>query len=173
MNCANCQSPTTNPKFCSRSCSTAYNNSVSPKRKRSGKNNYTCIDCGATKSHAGERCLKCRKLNNRESWAAKTLTDIYGESGNSRFSDVGYVRVLARETYFEHHPKECLICGYSLHVEVCHIVGIAEFPRTATVAEVNKLSNLAGLCRNHHWELDNGYLDKRALRDSNPQSPDS
>ena len=52
----------------------------------------------------------------------------------------------------------CKICGYNKYVEVCHIKAIAEFEPLALIREVNSLSNLAYLCPNHHWELDNGLL---------------
>jgi hypothetical protein len=43
---------------------------------------------------------------------------------------------------------------------VCHRRDVADFPDTATVREINALSNLVGLCPTHHWEFDNGCLDE-------------
>jgi hypothetical protein len=54
--------------------------------------------------------------------------------------------------------RECAVCKYSNHVEVCHKIGIANFPLTATLAEINVFTNLVFLCPNHHYELDNGLL---------------
>ena len=54
--------------------------------------------------------------------------------------------------------KQCKVCSYSAHVEVCHIKGISEFPKETLLSEVNNLDNLIYLCPNHHWELDNGLL---------------
>ncbi len=54
--------------------------------------------------------------------------------------------------------EECKVCGYSTHVEVCHIKGIADFTKESLLSEVNDLSNLVYLCPNHHWELDNGII---------------
>jgi hypothetical protein len=56
--------------------------------------------------------------------------------------------------------KQCAHCGYSLHVDTCHIKDVKDFPDTATVSEINSLDNLIYLCKNHHWEFDNGYLTK-------------
>ena len=55
-------------------------------------------------------------------------------------------------------PYKCEKCGYSLHIEVCHKIPVSDFPDNATVKEINDINNLIGLCENHHWELDNGYL---------------
>jgi len=60
-------------------------------------------------------------------------------------------------------PQKCLICGYEKHVEVCHIRGVMEFPDDTTVAEINSLKNLVGLCPNHHWEFDNDKLEEKVL----------
>lgn len=173
MRCQHCQVKTDNPKFCSRSCATSYNNSIKPKRKRSGNLFYNCSSCGKDIISKYQNCRECSKEENRESWLNKTLDEVYGPEGNSRFSQVGSVRILARKIYFKSMPSGCRVCGYNLHVEVCHIIPISEFPRSATVAEVNDLSNLVGLCRNHHWELDNGFISESAWRDSNSHLLDS
>lgn len=52
----------------------------------------------------------------------------------------------------------CSNCGYSLHVQLCHIKAVSLFPDTATLGEINDPSNIATLCPNCHWEYDNGYL---------------
>jgi hypothetical protein len=50
--------------------------------------------------------------------------------------------------------KKCEVCGYDKHVEACHVRALALFAEDALVREVNDLSNLKWLCRNHHWEHD-------------------
>jgi predicted restriction endonuclease len=52
----------------------------------------------------------------------------------------------------------CSNCGWSHHVQVCHIRAINSFPKDALVSEVNDLSNLMLLCPNCHWLFDNGKL---------------
>lgn len=44
-------------KFCSRSCSVAYNNAATPKRKPEG----ACRDCGVAISTQYARCVSCRE----------------------------------------------------------------------------------------------------------------
>lgn len=55
--------------------------------------------------------------------------------------------------------SSCKICNYSLHVEVCHIKAVKDFPDTATLNEINNPANLIGLCPNHHWEFDHNGLE--------------
>lgn len=55
--------------------------------------------------------------------------------------------------------RRCIVCGYLNHVEVCHLKAIASYPVDALVKDVNVLSNLVYLCPNHHWELDNNFLE--------------
>lgn len=62
----------------------------------------------------------------------------------------------ARKIYnLSNRPKECEICKYNLHYEVCHIKPVSEFPNEATIQEINAIENLKALCPNHHWEFDN------------------
>lgn len=48
-------------------------------------------------------------------------------------------------------------------VEICHINGVAGFPDTATIDEINSPSNLIALCPNCHWEFDNGLISREML----------
>lgn len=65
----------------------------------------------------------------------------------------------AEKVFFENNIKpKCAICGYENHVEVAHIKAVADFCDDTPIYEINALSNLIGLCPNHHWEYDNGLL---------------
>ena len=88
----------------------------------------------------------------------KTKGDLFNDSKNWQ-SARSSIQKIARKTYFKNakEPK-CAICGYSKHVEVAHIKAVSEFDDDATIKEINSLSNLIGLCPNHHWEYDNGIL---------------
>lgn len=69
----------------------------------------------------------------------------------------------ARKMYFDNNisPKcaKCAICGYTNHVEVAHIKAVSEFSNDTPIFTINSITNLIGLCPNHHWEYDNGILD--------------
>jgi predicted restriction endonuclease len=54
--------------------------------------------------------------------------------------------------------NQCAVCSYSLHVDTCHRKAINSFPDNALIQEINNAKNLIGLCKNHHWEFDHGYL---------------
>jgi 5-methylcytosine-specific restriction endonuclease McrA len=79
---------------------------------------------------------------------------------NSQYRLIG---IRARSIYkkFWENDTKCNICGYSRHIEVCHLKPIKDF--AVDDIEVNSLYNLIGLCRNCHWELDNNYLEKEEL----------
>lgn len=53
---------------------------------------------------------------------------------------------------------KCKVCGYNKHIEVAHVKAVSEFSDDTLISEINDISNLIGLCPNHHWEYDNGLL---------------
>jgi hypothetical protein len=60
-NCLNCNKITTNPKFCSTSCSAKLNNKLNPKRKKTSWSKGICKECQKeitfkTKSSKGHYC---------------------------------------------------------------------------------------------------------------------
>lgn len=113
--------------FCSKSCSTSYNNTL---------------------------CSKKDLLN-------RTLLE-YKEkhTKNKRYKASIYraIRDMARNWFKDLTKKPCENCGYDKHVELCHIKAISEFPLDSTISEINSKDNIIQLCRNCHWELDNGHL---------------
>lgn len=66
----------------------------------------------------------------------------------------------------------CAYCGYSLHVELCHIKPISSFPDSALLSEVNSRKNNIQLCRNCHWELDNSILKIKFNKEGFPEFED-
>jgi hypothetical protein len=84
----------------------------------------------------------------------RTLGDLRGSYGTLAFH--AKVRGYARAAY--KGEMVCAACGYSLHVDICHIVAVADWPPTATVREVNAEDNLVALDKRCHWEFDHGYL---------------
>ena len=77
---------------------------------------------------------------------------------------------MARKNYqASDRPKQCKVCGYEKHYEVCHLRSITEFPDDALVSEINHVSNLEALCPTHHWELDKGLLSKETLKTKFPE----
>lgn len=151
--CLNCQAGT-RTKFCSRSCSTSYNNRLKPKRK---KRELRCQICDLPISR-GKYHKICFVDRFSLDYSVVTLEDSQERLG-SRNSYITRVRQHARSVAMRAGKLDtCFICGYSLFVECCHIKPVSGFSLSTTLSEVNHESNLIGLCPNHHWELDNGLL---------------
>ena len=154
IECLNCGTPTKNDRFCCRSCAASYANKARPKRKKMG----SCIICGAVISTRHKLCKNCRQ-ERFSRFGQYTLAELATKAGsrNSYKSSLGeHAHSIAKK---QGKLENCATCGYSIHVECCHIKGIAEFPPETLISVVNDPNNLIGLCRNHHWELDHGLLE--------------
>lgn len=152
--CLNCGTKTHNKKFCSRSCSATYNNTLAPKRALEG----SCRSCDTPISSGRTYCTNCYTID----WSKVTKDQMLGRRAYQKHSRI---RDLARKAYSKlGRPKSCHICEYKAHIEVCHIKGIGLFPSTAYITEINHPSNLIGLCPNCHWELDHGLLEISDLK---------
>lgn len=91
-----------------------------------------------------EHITKGELFQNRSNWQSARST----------------IRKLAQDKYQKlGNNNQCVVCGYSNHVEVAHIKAVSEFSDNSTIEEINSIDNLVGLCPNHHWEYDNGLLD--------------
>jgi hypothetical protein len=162
MKCLNCQEETENPKFCCRSCSATYTNKTSPKRIRT----RLCAVDGCdhlVKDHRSYFCEEHFYLSIGER-KQKVMNSTIGEYRDRiKNSSVNYhasslhsgIRGLARLWFKDLTNQPCCHCGYSLHVELCHIKAISSFPDEALVSEVNSKDNIVQLCPNCHWEFDN------------------
>jgi hypothetical protein len=147
--CQNCGYATDNPKFCSKSCSAKFNNARNPKKKRTN----TCITCGDLILTRLNECGKCRHEGSIQN---KPLS--YFETGKYKGSNkYGLIRFWARKSA-ENITNTCFNCGYSKHVEVCHIKAISDHSKETKVSFVNRIENLVKLCPNCHWEFDNGLI---------------
>lgn len=155
-NCKFCGKPTKNKKYCSQSCSAKAHNSPQG----------ICSLCGTSIPKANKYCEDCRSEGmrlstlKRSDWIyTTTIRDILQRNNGQRANNYRQIRDHARQVYSQNNPKCCKICGYELHYDVCHIKSIKDFDLDTTIDIVNAPENLIGLCKNHHWELDNGYLN--------------
>jgi len=161
MNCPNCQKETSNPKFCSRSCAASFTNRLSPKRKLTKK----CSKCdNIVRNYRSKLCenhFQEKKLASNEEYKNRTMG--YYRSKEClkelhKSSIHAHVRGLCR-VWLKHLTKEsCKNCGYSKHVELCHIKPLASFTDDSLLKDVNSKDNVIPLCRNCHWEFDRGLL---------------
>lgn len=138
-------------KFCSRSCSTSYNNKISIKRV---KKIYYCQNCSKECRYKRKYCSKDCQFHKR----LHTIGDIrkkYKVAASNMYSQI---RGKARKIAMLHGYNFCVNCGYNKHVEICHIKSISSFDDAELLEDINHISNLVSLCRNCHWEHDNGLF---------------
>jgi len=72
------------------------------------------------------------------------------------------IRRKLKENAFSAYGEKCQVCGYTLSVDVHHLV-----PRSQNGTD--KLENIAVLCPNHHREYHIGLLTKEIIRDIRKQ----
>lgn len=149
--CPVCGKETRNPRFCSRSCAAQQNNRLVPRRKPEG----SCFICKKAVPRRNRYCLEHRPQKKLDrSLPIGRIAD------RSDHPACRYARLRqdARRQYLVARAHRCSRCGYDKHIEVCHKRPLSSFPLEATIAEVNDLANLVGLCPNCHWEFDHGLL---------------
>ncbi len=146
MQCFTCGTETSNPKFCSRSCAAKTTNRTNPKRMPQ----HHCTSCGTSVSSQYRKCLTCRSIK---------ADPVLSKSVNSNQGNSPAVREQARKLYIASgRPMSCLLCGYSLHVDVCHVKDIRDHDDGTPFSVINQEANLIALCKNHHWEFDHDVL---------------
>ncbi len=93
---------------------------------------------------------KYNKINN----SFKSLLTLIDNKllGNT---NIKAIRAQSRQKYKNFSKSmNCVHCNHSGSTQVCHIKPISEFNKSSTVEEINKLTNLIGLCPNCHIDLD-------------------
>ena len=155
---------TYNQRFCSERC---RNNSGQKRWQNNHKK--MCPKCHKNIIwNNSDVCVSCKtnKMVDRSTTIGEyhSLLSIVGKHPSWKNA---HIRNLARDWHKELSEMPCKNCGYSLHVELCHIKPVSSFPEIATIGEVNSKDNLINLCRNCHWELDHGFLsiDSIGLRE--------
>ena len=159
--CPECGKETNNPKFCSRSCAATHTNKISPKRKLQRK----CTRCNehVVRNKRSTLCTSCFETKKEVSIIGKTLGEYRNrESMKGKHQSWLHNSIRAMNNHHNRKLKElsCQFCGYSNHVELCHIQPVSRFPDETLVTEVNNPGNILVLCPNHHWEFDNGILSR-------------
>ncbi|WP_315788290.1 HNH endonuclease signature motif containing protein [Fischerella sp. JS2] len=161
-------------RFCNKSCSTRYTNIKHPKPKLGRQIN--CLGCNTIvhlKPYKGggyirrkycDACLKKAKgkiaIGNQRKpdFLQRTKAEVFSKSASWQAARSKVQRSASKLFHQKYPQASCQICGYDKHIEVCHIEPVSSFPQDALISEINALSNLVGLCPNHHWEFDNGLL---------------
>jgi hypothetical protein len=139
--------------------------SYTPLKGRRGysKKNY-CEECNrAIRRKSGSKAAAITiKKNNKQSWANiddMTKAEVKEKSGGHCWHMKCNITRWARRNYrASGRPQVCQACGYSLHINVCHIKDIKDYSMDTKIGVINHLDNLVPLCPTHHWEFDHGHL---------------
>lgn len=138
-------------KFCDHSCAASYCNSNKMVKIKK------CIICGnPSSSKYSKYCDNCRKMVTH-TLGSKKIGEIQITRNGLRMNK--YSKICAQARYL--HSKSsnsCQRCGYSKHIEVCHISPISSFDPSTPISVINSAENIIILCPNCHWELDNGLI---------------
>lgn len=144
-------------KFCNKSCAAKFNNNNRTRHKKSPSN----MDIEYPTKYPrkpGVTPLEVCKQNN--CIKLKTKGELFNTRKNWQSARSNIQRD-ARITYLsETESPKCQhkSCMYKLHVDVAHIKAVSEFSDDTPISEINHINNLMGLCKNHHWEYDHGYI---------------
>ena len=165
--CTHCKTPTNNPKFCTKSCAASHNNVKYPKRSIE----RICLVDGCNILVMSSRRYRCTKhWNDYEAGIKEARGRTIGEyrrklsvEGKHPSWVSAHIRIFARDWNMAMTKLPCHLCGYSKHVELCHKRAVSTFPDNAKLRDVNSPHNLIQLCRNCHWEMDNGLLDDKEM----------
>lgn len=133
MRCVNCNTETTNPRFCGRSCSAAYNNRQSPKRKRQTQSCPNCQKQFLKRVNSNQTfcSAQCRKTNYCARIKAAGRFDINGQPSS----------VTVRKFLIFTYGNSCSVCtqsgdswrGQPLTLIVDHIDGNANNWKLANI----------------------------------------
>ena len=153
-----CSAETSNPRFCSRTCSAITNNKLYKKRTTK----KVCIVCNKkVSSYKNSRCNKCKLEYERNLRENKTIEEFKNspsvKNKHPSWASV-YIRHMCRYRHKHLTRLPCAKCGYTKHVELAHIKPVASFPPDTLIKEVNASTNIIQLCPNCHWELDHGLI---------------
>lgn len=146
--------------YCSCSCAASCNNKGMQRHKPKIK---TCLLCGKNytnnKNHRSKlHCENCKIVNH---YKLKTIGE-YRNKDTYKNMHPSWIHTHIRnfnKTWNKNLRKlPCQVCGYTNHVELAHIKGVAQFNDDALLSVVNSPDNILVLCPNHHWEFDNNLI---------------
>lgn len=149
--------------FCSKHCAITLNNRGNQHHKPKDR---FCRRCNAIyrneKGYSSTLCFDCREndfythdikqVTLGVYWSKLSVKDKHPSWKNA------HIRHWARKWNLDRIAGGCQKCGYSLHVELCHIKPLSSFSENDTLWDANNPANILVLCPNHHWEFDNGLL---------------
>lgn len=145
-----------NSSFCSKACSITFNN----KSRGVDRSAIKCKECGSEFNRNSDFCsTSCRMTHQMKNITVGELAKYEDQNRYRAIRDrcSSYYKVVGR-------PSSCQRCGYSLFIENCHIRDIKDFSEWESVWECNRPENIVFLCKNCHWEFDNGLLSLEEIK---------
>ena len=141
---------TKNQKYCNPNCQNKDN-----QRKFQNKHKSKC-QCGKSIGYGFIKCPSCASDSRKDRRVKNDIT-LYQLKRNIPSPRLFHHYIRSHARRLMKHAKKC-VCGYSKHIEICHIKAISKFSRQSKIKEINALDNLVALCPNCHWEFDHGLL---------------
>ena len=135
--------------FCSKSCSVIFYNKQKEFKKEENKK---------LSEHKKKNKISIQ-FNFLSNMTKKDLFIKYKNYQSARSKIQKHARYV-----FEKSDKKkcCLECGYDKHYEVCHVQPVSSFKDDESIVnDINNINNLLAYCPTHHWEFDNGFLNKK------------
>ena len=145
-------------KFCNQSCAAKFNN-IGKNRHRSIERTEQDIKY-PTKVTRKKDVIPLSVYKQNISILNKTKGELFYNRKNWQ-SARSSIQKSARDMYFmvaKHNHCCHKECKYDTHIDVAHIKSVSDFDSSSKVSDINDKYNLIGLCKNHHWEFDNGYI---------------
>lgn len=179
--CLECNQPTDNPRFCSRSCSATYNNRVNPKRTRT----HHCRGCDSLITSNHRYCEQCREDRSIPTTVRCQRCDreyLYDyRKGHTKSlcnsCNANRHRTEAKQLCVKYKGGQCQVCGYKrcLRALSFHHNGNKQFGISGNqLLDWNKLrpelDKCVLLCANCHMELHDGII-KIGTEGIAPSSP--
>ncbi len=113
-------------------------------------------------------CDECKTIRSSKHRRQIFYEETTLEQLKEKYSTLAYhakIRGISRQIYkASKGSMQCEACGYSLHVDICHIKDVKDFNMQSTLIEVNNINNLIALDKRCHWEFDHGYLSLNQIR---------
>lgn len=144
-NCKKCGKDTTNPKFCSRSCSVSYTNIGV---RRHGGKPVQCLYCG-TKLQSSRRKYCTRKCMNQHHYDRYVSMWKSGEVPITRFGKATFSLGTIRKFLFQENNSSCSKCGWSEINPTTGKVPLQIHHKNGKYRD-NRYLNLELLCPNCH-----------------------
>jgi hypothetical protein len=146
-------------QFCNSSCFGFYTNKAVARKSR--KKQRFCSLCGTSLTTKAKYCPKCLPIvlmRGKIPVERRSKGSLFSSRKNWQSARSSIVKHARKIFIATGRPFVCCICGYDKACQIAHKKAVSSFSDSTLISEINDPSNLAPLCRNHHWEQEHGLL---------------